>query len=445
MNSQDEKQENIKKLKKNLNNLERIIQSQCNNTENLCKQTGFAVDSHAMEDAQKYAAAASKLALNAQIRMKEYRRHHEEMDKLQDGDKDEKEKLKKQLTDLEERVKKATNSASDSAELMKKIENPITLEILGSFATLSLKFATALGFLLLFISIFKTNWMPIGVSLSDISTFLILGLGVGVLIFCSYVIPSSIIYRTLDKLSQVFNNKQQNIIYKRLYIMFIIIFFIVYIMMFFAVFVILYPALIPDKISSVVNKIPALFIASIIIMANGYTIYLLGKGYFTRTDKKYVFYILLTLAFFPIIFGMFFFDKIILNSLGFSKPETAIQLSESDFKLVQAQVCQRKIANIKLDKENRIVWPVRVLLRGIGTHSLISFNNNEGKELRMEVKTDESKLINIPDKDIPKDEIKDCYNPNTSAPAAASAATSLEAITASTEAIYDDDKMNPNL
>lgn len=306
MNSQDEKQEDIGNSKQDLNNLEKFIQSQCNDTENLCKQTGFAVDSHAMEDAKKYAAAASKLALNAQICMEKFRRqHHEEMDKLQDGDKDEKEKLKKQLTDLEERVKKATNSASASAELMKKIENPIALEILGSFATLSLKFATALGFLLLFIYIFKTNWMPIGVSLSDISTFLILGLGVGVLIFCSYVIPSSIICRTLDELSQVFNNKQQNPIYKYLHVASITIFFIVYIMMFFAVFFILYPALTPDKISSIVNKIPALFMYSI-IMASGYIIYLLVKGYFTRTDKKYAFYILLILAFFPIIFGMFF-------------------------------------------------------------------------------------------------------------------------------------------
>ena len=155
---------------------------------------------------------------------------------------------------------------------------------------------------------------------------------------------------------------------------------------------------------------------------------------------------------------MISFNKKITTLLGFSKSETAIQLSESDFKLVQAQVRQREITDIKCDEENRIVWPVRVHLRGIGTHSLISFfyhpkkelkkkGNNEGVEfLRMEVKTDESKLIDIPqEKDNTQNKAENCSNPNASAPAAASAATSLEAITASTETICDDDKMNPNL
>ena len=76
MNSQDERQENIGNSKQYLNNLEKLIQSQCDNIENLCNQTGFAVDSHAMEDAKKYAEDASKLALNAQMRLEEYRRQH---------------------------------------------------------------------------------------------------------------------------------------------------------------------------------------------------------------------------------------------------------------------------------------------------------------------------------------------------------------------------------
>lgn len=119
---------------------------------------------------------------------------------------------------------------------------------------------------------------------------------------------------------------------------------------------------------------------------------------------------------------MISFNKKITTLLGFSKSETAIQLSENDFKLVQAQVRQREITDIKCDEENRIVWPVRVHLRGIGTHSLISFNNNEGKELRMEVKTDESKLIDIPqEKGNTQNKAENCGNPNASA----SAATSL--------------------
>lgn len=187
MNSQDERQEDIGNLKQDLNNLEKFIQSQCDNTENLCNQTGFAVDSHAMEDARKYAEDASKLALNAQIRMEEYRRqHHKEMDKLQD----EKEKLKNQLTDLAERVRKATNSASTSAELIKKIENPITLNTLNDCATLILKCATASGFLFLFFLICTIHWMPIGISLSETGGILMLGLGVGLFITFLGVAPS---------------------------------------------------------------------------------------------------------------------------------------------------------------------------------------------------------------------------------------------------------------
>lgn len=187
MNSQDERQENIGNSKQYLNNLEKLIQSQCDNIENLCNQTGFAVDSHAMEDAKKYAEDASKLALNAQMRLEEYRRQHlEAMGKLQD----EKEELKNQFNDLAERVRKATNSASVSAELIKKIENPITLDTLNDCATLILKCATALGFLFLFFFILPIQWMPIGISLSETAGILMLGLGAGLFITFLCVGPS---------------------------------------------------------------------------------------------------------------------------------------------------------------------------------------------------------------------------------------------------------------
>lgn len=418
MNSQDERQEDIEGSRQDL---KEIIQSQCQEAETLCKQTGFAVDSHAMEDAKEYAAKASELALNAQIRMEEYRRqHHEKMDKLQNRDQDEKEKFKKQLTDLEERVKKATNSASVSAELVKKIENPITLDTLNDRATLILKFATASGFLFLFIFICTIHWMPIGISLSETGGILILGLGVGLFITFLGVVPSVLAASIFD--SSRFGK---------------------WLRISFAVIVVL---LFVGGTWALPEDWPLVMWYFLLLLMIGLIIFSLKDGQISRKDKKIIFYLLYFLEFILSIIVIIFTYKHIIILLGFSKSETAIQLSESDFKLVQAQVCQQKITNIKWDKENRIVWPVRIHLRGIGTHSLISFNNNEGVEfLRMEVKTDESKLINIPDKDIPKDEIKDCYNPNASAPTAASAATSVEAVTASTEAIYDDDKMNPNL
>lgn len=429
MNSQDEKQEDIGNSKQDLNNLEKFIQSQCNDTENLCKQTGFAVDSHAMEDAKKYAAAASKLALNAQICMEKFRRqHHEEMGKLQDKNKDEKDKLKKQLTDLEKKVRETTNHASFSAELVKN-KNPITLEILGSFATLFFKFAATYGFLVLFIHIYKINWLPIGISLSETGIFLLLGVGVTILILYLCVTPSLIIGLTITEC------KSRNLPLSIIYVIFLVLFFILNIIIFF----------IPNKNEIELSIFLPYFLPYLILVAAvGIIIYFLIIDSFPRKDIKYLFYILSLFLFVLSIFTIINSHKHIVTSLGLLKPETAIQLSESDFKIVQEQVCQRKIANC--NEKNRIVWPVRVLLRGIGTHSLISFNNNEGKELRMEVKTDESKLIDIPqEKDNTQNKAENCSNPNASAPAAASAATSLEAITASTETICDDDKMNPNL
>ena len=426
MNSQDERQKDIEGSRQNLNDLKEIIQSQCKEAENLCKQTGFAVDSHAMEDAKKYAAKASKLALNAQIRMEEFRRqHHEEMDKLQNRDQDEKEKFKKQLTDLEERVKKATNSASVSAELVKKIENPITLDTLNDCATLILKFATASGFLFLFFFICTIHWMPIGVSLSETGGILMLGLGAGLFITFFGVVPSLLA-------EQIFYSSELKKWYR------VILFFI------FLLFVGVIWTLTKIEWHLVIWYL-------LLLVLTGLIIFLLKAGQVPRKDKRIAFYLLYLLVFILSVIVIAIFHKYITILLGFSKSETAIQLSESDFKLVQAQVRQREITDIKCDEENRIVWPVRVHLRGIGTHSLISFyhpkkelkkkGNNEGVEfLRMEVKTDESKLIGIP-----HDKGENCYNPSASAPTAASAATSLEAVTASTEAIYDDDKMNPNL
>ena len=426
MNSQDERQKDIEGSRQNLNDLKEIIQSQCKEAENLCKQTGFAVDSHAMEDAKKYAAKASKLALNAQIRMEEFRRqHHEEMDKLQNRDQDEKEKFKKQLTDLEERVKKATNSASVSAELVKKIENPITLDTLNDCATLILKFATASGFLFLFFFICTIHWMPIGVSLSETGGILMLGLGAGLFITFFGVVPSLLA-------EQIFYSSELKK-WQRVILFFIFLLFV--------------------GVIWTLTKIEWHLVIwyLLLLVLTGLIIFLLKAGQVPRKDKRIAFYLLYFPAFILNFIVIIFSYKDITTLLGFSKSETAIQLSESDFKLVQAQVRQREITDIKCDEENRIVWPVRVHLRGIGTHSLISFyhpkkelkkkGNNEGVEfLRMEVKTDESKLIGIP-----HDKGENCYNPSASAPTAASAATSLEAVTASTEAIYDDDKMNPNL
>lgn len=400
MNSQDERQKDIEGSRQNLNDLKEIIQSQCQEAENLCKQTGFAVDSHAMEDAKEYAAKASELALNAQIRMEEYRRqHHEKMDKLQDGDQDEKEKFKKQLTDLEERVKKATNSASVSAELVKKIENPITLDTLNDRATLILKFATASGFLFLFFFICTIHWMPIGISLSETGGILMLGLGVGLFITLFGVAPSLLVEQIFD--SSGFK-KWQRVAFLFIFLLFV-------------------------GVIWTLTKIEWHLVIwyLLLLVLTGLIIFLLKAGQVPRKDKRIVLYLLYFLGFILSIIVIIFSYKHIIILLGFSKSETAIKLPESDFKLVQAQVRQREITDIKCDEENRIVWPVRVHLRGIGTHSLISFyhpkkelkkkGNNEGVEfLRMEVKTDESKLIGIP-----HDKGENCYNPSASAPTAA--------------------------
>ena len=272
MNSQDERQKDIEGSRQNLNDLKEIIQSQCKEAENLCKQTGFAVDSHAMEDAKEYAAKASKLALNAQIRMEEFRRqHHEEMDKLQDGDNDKKKKLKKQLTDLEKRVREATNYASVSIELIKTIENNITLDVLNGYATLILKFATASGFLFLFIFICTIHWMPIGISLSETGGILILGLGVGLFITFFGVAPSLLAEQIFD--SSEFKKWQR-----------VVLFFI------FLLFVGVIWTLTKIEWHLVIWYL-------LLLVLTGLIIFLLKAGQVPRKDKRIAFYLLYFLGF----------------------------------------------------------------------------------------------------------------------------------------------------
>lgn len=335
-----------------------------------------------------------------------------------------------------ERQEDIGNSKQNSDSL-EKVDNAITLESLGSFATLSFKFAATYGFLILFIDIYKINWFPIGISLSEAGAFLILGLGCSILILIFYVMPVLLINLNIAQYKTITKCTCKKLLEPILVSIFLIMVILLLIFLF--------------RDYGETKRFELLLLYFILIIASSSLLYFSINKSTPRDIKIMSYYILFSFLSLESVIIMVNFHQRIPILLGFSKSEIAIQLSESDFKLVQAQVRQREITDIKCDEENRIVWPVRVHLRGIGTHSLISFyhpkkelkkkGNNEGVEfLRMEVKTDESKLIGIP-----HNEGENCYNPSASAPAAASAATSLEAITASTEAIYDDDKMSPNL
>jgi len=82
--------------------------------------------------------------------------------------------------------------------------------------------------------------------------------------------------------------------------------------------------------------------------------------------------------------------------LGFSYSRVALQLSEQDFQLVKVQINQYRLTNIKYDEQTKIIYPIDIKLRGIGTYTLIEFGDGK-RQIRMEIKTEESKIIRVED------------------------------------------------
>lgn len=89
-------------------------------------------------------------------------------------------------------------------------------------------------------------------------------------------------------------------------------------------------------------------------------------------------------------------QKYITKQLGFSYSRVALQLSEQNFQLIKAQINQYGLTNIKYDDQTKIIYPIDIKLRGIGTYTLIEFGDGK-RQIRMEIKTEESKIIRVED------------------------------------------------
>ena len=79
--------------------------------------------------------------------------------------------------------------------------------------------------------------------------------------------------------------------------------------------------------------------------------------------------------------------------LGVARPNSIIQLAEDDYKFVLSEAKRRKlVVSTYSGREDRSLSGVSILWRGMGSHTLIEFVCKEEK-VRMEIKTDESKII----------------------------------------------------
>lgn len=87
------------------------------------------------------------------------------------------------------------------------------------------------------------------------------------------------------------------------------------------------------------------------------------------------------------------FGKNVMIKLGVARPNSIIQLAEDDYKFVLSEAKRRKlVVSTYSGREDRSLSGVSILWRGMGSHTLIEFVCKEEK-VRMEIKTDESKII----------------------------------------------------
>ena len=140
-----------------------------------------------------------------------------------------------------------------------------------------------------------------------------------------------------------------------------------------------------------------LFVVFAVILSYSFFIYQVFYGKIFKDLKSKLLYVAIVS-----IFSIFLISinqnsqTYITKQLGFSYSRVALQLSEQDFQLVKVQINQYKLTNIKYDDQTKIIYPIDIKLRGIGTYTLIEFGDGK-RQIRMEIKTEESKIIRVED------------------------------------------------
>ena len=286
-----------------------------------------------------------------------------------------------------------TNSAntSNNQQTANQQTTEFKLDNFEKLASISLKLSIAAGFLIVFIyCFFKINWFPIGLSLADTVGFIMLALGFAALIFAVELPIFMGVVAIIEKNSQ--NNRSKNHFFKSKIIFAVIS----------AFFTVIAVGMITKNAISAILFILIYLISTIVIAILSCSD--------LRKDAIYP-YFLIFLIIFIIITMLSIFDEFIMTNLGIRRPNSIIQLSENDYKLIKtkAEQCHLTLSG---DEKNNSLSNVKILWRGMGSYTLIELDEKcKNEKVRMEIKTDESKIIYTV-----KDSSKDNANKTASEP-----------------------------
>ncbi len=369
------------------------------NVEQAEQQTREAVIVHAIANAKTCAETASKFAFLLTRNMAQIQAicdaKYQEIDAAEqrnDLSKEVAKKAKKQIeAEIIRKIKREIVEptkclAANATKIIEQEESPVfQLNNLNSFAMLGIKLVMAIGFLFIFFyCVLILQWMPIGMSLSETAGILLMGLSVSAFFLCSILPLAMFFVKRINKAEKLPNKRNIWIIIAAITILFCTSIFI----------------------GIKINQLPTSMWFVIIVLFVGISIVALRD---VNTLKIQIIQIITPLIAFCVIFSTLFSYKPILAFLGFAHPQATIQLNDADFKLVQTQAQQQGFTDIKFDKENRVVSPVDIKLRGIGTHTLIELrqevqqtetkkeqnNTPQEKTIRFEIKTSESTVIQV--------------------------------------------------
>jgi len=249
----------------------------------------------------------------------------------------------------------------------------VMIEKINNITSLCLKLALTIGFVFIFLyCFFSIHWFPIGVSFSETISLLMLALGMGVIILIFILVPADFLAEGFNSLKKM---ELSSAINQIITAVILVVFWCV-------------------KIGITLWE---LFVVFSVILSYSFFIYQVFYGKFFKDLKSKLLYV----AIFS-IFSIFLISinqnsqAYITKQLGFSYSRVALQLSEQDFQLVKVQINQYRLTNIKYDEQTKIIYPIDIKLRGIGTYTLIEFGDGK-RQIRMEIKTEESKIIRVED------------------------------------------------
>ena len=243
--------------------------------------------------------------------------------------------------------------------------------------SLAVKLSIATGFLIVFIyCFFEINWFPIGLSLSDTVGFIMVALGLGMVML---VIALPLLIATFAVIEE--GNKNNG--YKNFP------FWIKFCFCAILAFIIV-KRLGENKDHFYTSLIWFYIITAIIIIIIYFALIKKNK----EVKETYLF-IIAPLFVMLIFITTLNFGKNIMISLGVARSSLIIQLAEDDYKFVLSEAKRRNlVASTFGGREDRSLSDVSILWRGMGSHTFIEFDDPCKKEkVRMEIKTDESKII----------------------------------------------------